>query len=321
MDGTVLGPSFDLNGGFTVERLIKAYGIAERALKGLPLKADLAIRWGEDVKDRFIKFMESKGRSKEYIRDVISYLDKYVSIISCPEDVIKLFSSCERGRDHLDKALRNLFNFYEVVESYPEDFLNRLRKAIPKIRTGVDYKEIEEPELIETFIKLKNYEFKYYVLYQVTLDSGLRQAHILHMLRAFNPDRLESLRGFSRYTLGLERGTKSGLYVYMRDETAKMVRELAESGNVPCRNTVKSFIHRHVELVKLKYVRKFAYNKMVLSGIPETVADFINGRKPRTIGGRHYMWLREQADQHYPKYIRYLKELTKKIQSYSHAMS
>jgi intergrase/recombinase len=52
---------------------------------------------------------------------------------------------------------------------------------------------------------------------------------------------------------------------------------------------------------------------MVMVGIPETVADFINGRSPRTVGGRHYMFLKTQADKYYPKYVNYLKELEEKI--------
>ncbi|MBS7609198.1 hypothetical protein KEJ19_01330 [Candidatus Bathyarchaeota archaeon] len=51
---------------------------------------------------------------------------------------------------------------------------------------------------------------------------------------------------------------------------------------------------------------------MLVSGIPETVADFINGRKTRTVGGIHYMFLRSQADQHYIKYANYLEAFSKK---------
>jgi intergrase/recombinase len=313
MDGTVLGQSCGLSGGFELERLIKAYEAAEKVLRGMPLDGDLTVKWNDEVRNRFIQFMEASGKSQEYIRDCLSYLDRHVHVISKPEDVIEVFNKCKRGRDHLDRALRNLFNFYEVVERFPEDLLNRFRKAMPKIGTSVDFKEVTEDDVIETFNRLNGYAFKYRVIYRVILDSGLREAHVLHMIRTFNLDRLENLDEFSRYTLGLERGTKRGFYAYMRKETAEMVKELVEKGDIPCRNSVKSFLNRHRELVKPKYIRKFSYNKMVMVGIPETVADFINGRSPRTVGGRHYMFLKTQADKYYPRYVNYLKELEEKI--------
>lgn len=48
---------------------------------------------------------------------------------------------------------------------------------------------------------------------------------------------------------------------------------------------------------------------MISIGVPETVADFIEGRTPKTVGGRHYMLLLRQAKQHYLKYEEYLREL------------
>jgi len=68
-----------------------------------------------------------------------------------------------------------------------------------------------------------------------------------------------------------------------------------------------------VNVVNPKYVRKFAYNKMIEAGIPESVADWINGRAPQTIGARHYMWMREQADQYYPRYAAYLNVLFSRL--------
>jgi len=70
---------------------------------------------------------------------------------------------------------------------------------------------------------------------------------------------------------------------------------------------------RGLPLVSPKLVRKFAYNKMVELGIPESVADWINGRTPRTVGAAHYMWIRRQADMYYPRYASYLDGLFKSL--------
>jgi intergrase/recombinase len=43
--------------------------------------------------------------------------------------------------------------------------------------------------------------------------------------------------------------------------------------------------------------------------VPESVADFIEGRVPKRIGPKHYMVLRRQADKFYSKYSDYLNNL------------
>lgn len=51
---------------------------------------------------------------------------------------------------------------------------------------------------------------------------------------------------------------------------------------------------------------------MVKLGVPESVADFIQGRAPQRIGAKHYMSLVKQADNYYGRYAGYLKSLKEK---------
>ena len=53
------------------------------------------------------------------------------------------------------------------------------------------------------------------------------------------------------------------------------------------------------------FFRKFAFDTRISEefGIPESVADFIQGRIPTRVGARHYTKLLRQADGHYKKYI------------------
>jgi len=61
-----------------------------------------------------------------------------------------------------------------------------------------------------------------------------------------------------------------------------------------------------------KYLRKFAFDKMIQLDIPESVADFIEGRVPTRIGAKHYMALARQADQKYRRYGDYVTQLRQK---------
>lgn len=61
--------------------------------------------------------------------------------------------------------------------------------------------------------------------------------------------------------------------------------------------------------VACKYLRKFAFDKMIELEVPESIADFIEGRVPQRIGAKHYMALARQAEKYYPRYAEYLEEL------------
>ena len=60
-----------------------------------------------------------------------------------------------------------------------------------------------------------------------------------------------------------------------------------------------------------KYLRKFAFDKMVTLEIPESVADFIEGRVAKRIGAKHYMALRRQADNWYGRYADYVSNFNR----------
>ncbi len=307
--GTVLGPSLLVKegiAGLTVDRLIKACEVAEKLLSGKPVELKEVVRWNEDVKREFIDFMKANSRDRNYIKDCVRYLDKYVSDIAEPRDIVEIFKKCKRERHHLDRALRNLLKFYKVVKGYSEEWIDKLKKAIPSVRVGVDLREPSEKEVVETFKKLENKPLKYRALFHVILDSGIRLSHAIQLINSFNEERLEKLDRFYRYAMGLEKGTKHTYYVYMRERTVEMLKRV--KGSKLTKSAVMSFLKRN-GLLSPKLLRKFAYNKMVMSGIPESVADFINGRKPRTVGATHYLFPRTQADEQYPKYLAYLDTL------------
>jgi len=62
---------------------------------------------------------------------------------------------------------------------------------------------------------------------------------------------------------------------------------------------------------KSKYLRKFAFDTMTSEelNILESVADFIQGRTPKSVGARHYMKLKRKAVEFYPRYAPYIEDL------------
>jgi len=58
------------------------------------------------------------------------------------------------------------------------------------------------------------------------------------------------------------------------------------------------------------FLEEFNFNKMIELEIPESVADFIQGRVPQRIGAEHYMALARQTNRFSGKYAEYLRDLT-----------
>jgi intergrase/recombinase len=48
---------------------------------------------------------------------------------------------------------------------------------------------------------------------------------------------------------------------------------------------------------------------MIELEVPESVADFIEGRVPTRIGAKHYLALARQSSKFYPRYNSYLEKL------------
>jgi intergrase/recombinase len=95
----------------------------------------------------------------------------------------------------------------------------------------------------------------------------------------------------------------------MTEATFKM---LAKAPLEPLGCQAASRYYTKMRFIQPKYVRKFAFDSMIGLEIPESVADFIEGRVPKRVGAKHYMALRRQADRFYSRYDKYLKKLREK---------
>lgn len=254
----------------------------------------------------FIDYLRVNGYYQTTIEDAIRYLDKYSVILREPQDVIGLFSNVKRAKRHVILAVRLLLNFYEVL-GYDKGYLDGLRNAIPKVRCGVDLKIPCETEMVDSLGKVENSPQKYNALYNLLVDSGLRLVEAVNLINGFEV--AEKIEGFYRCVIGEFRGNKQAYYGYFSEKTLKLVKDVCE------KLSPRTASHYFVKTgyVTAKYVRKFAFDKMIELEIPESIADFIQGRVPHRVGAKHYMALARQASKFYPRYGDYIQELRQKI--------
>jgi len=229
-------------------------------------------------------------------------LRRYVNEIKEPLDIISIFSEVKRGKRHLVLALRVLFNFYEAI-GVAKTSLDVLRKALPKTQSGVDLKIPSEAKIVESLRKLHKAPMKYQALYNLLLDSGLRLIEAVALINNFKGT--EKVNGFYRCELAMFRGEKQAYYGHFSEHTLQLISQVTRELN----ETAASRYYRKMGYVLAKYLRKYAFDKMIELDIPESVADFIEGRVPKSIGAKHYLALARQSSKFYPRYATYISKL------------
>jgi len=217
-----------------------------------------------------------------------------------------MFSKIKNGREHLWKGLRVLFNYLEII-GFSKDFLDGLRKALPRVQSGIDLNIPDEASIIESVRKLSFIPKGYDTLYNLLLDSGLRLVEAVKVLNEFK--NAEKINSFYRIPIGLFRGSKQAYYAYFTETTFQKMQVQKE----PIKPVNASHYFDKKGFISPKYLRKFAFDKMIELEIPESVADFIEGRVAKRIGAKHYMTLARQANGFYGKYAEYLNGLRAKL--------
>jgi intergrase/recombinase len=226
--------------------------------------------------------------------------------IATPKDIFRLFSEIKNGKEHLWKGLRVLFNYLDAI-GYDKDFLDGLRKALPKVQCGIDLQIPDESSIMESMQKLSFIPKGYDALYNLLLDSGLRLVEAIKVINEFKGS--EKINGFYRTNVGMFRSSKQAYYAYFTDATYQKLQGLAE----PIKPLNASHYFDKKGFISPKYLRKFAFDKMIELEIPESIADFIEGRVAKRIGAKHYMALARQANGFYGKYAEYLNGLRAKL--------
>jgi intergrase/recombinase len=248
-----------------------------------------------------MNWLQSEGYSKHWKRNIVYYLNRYVTVIKEPLDIIKMFSEIDGGKRHVVLALRTLFNFYEVM-GIEKGYADILRKALPKVKCGIDLKIPSEAEIVESLKKLGKAPLKYQALYNALLDSGLHLVEGIELINNFRE--AEAVNGFYRCELAMFRGKKQAYYAHFTERTLNLMKQVEEKLD---ERSASRYLGKY-GFVRPKYLRKFAFDKMIELEVPESFADFNEGRVPKMVGGKHYMALARQASKFYPRYAEYIEK-------------
>ncbi|WP_048084651.1 integrase [Archaeoglobus profundus] len=251
-----------------------------------------------------MKWLERKVEP-DTARFYIKYLDEYLmDSITDVQQVIEILSSIDSigKRRWFERGFRNLLNFLEI-KGYPLDFIERFRKAVKVENAGVREIFIDTNELLEAWRdKISRRSRKMQILFKLFVYSGVRGKQAVAMLNNFDPLKIVYKDRIARYPIAnISKGSKKGYWVYMPSKFAKELVDFIKSFNG--KMTKKTIDNMRFGRVSASTIRKWHLNFLIENGVPESVADFIQGRASLTVGSTHYLNKTKQADEWYSRVV------------------
>ena len=174
--------------------------------------------------------------SKDYIKTVLSYLDRYLTnrVIKNQKDILELINSVDRGKRQLCYSLRVFFNFLEEFDLIDKEFLNKLRKVVKIPRTNSDNYIPSDEEVIEAYKRIENEETK--IIFKLLAFSGIRISEASKLLSEFDRSKLMINGNIAKYSLSMFRETKNVFYAYMPKNFALELRKIKITKHGGCQD-------------------------------------------------------------------------------------
>jgi len=139
----------------------------------------------------------------------------------------------------------------------------------------------------------------------VLLVSGIRKVEVKYLLDNLDKLRIQKFGSFVKITLNYQRKTKNAYFCYL---PLDIYKKLSANYKLLSISALSSYIKRH-NLIPVKYYRKWFYTKCIELGVPESIADYYQGRSAIGVGSNHYLSRQMLADKNYSKIVRYLNQL------------
>ncbi len=248
---------------------------------------------------RYLTNRVKKGElSEETAKDYISALDRNLEHVFYPDELEELILNV-RG-DKFAKAVRNFLNYLEEKETTAINGidLDRWRKKAVIRRYQAREIFISDEELREAYYshirKIKDGEVE--LIFLALVYSGLRLRHVWEALRNFDPANVVKVNDkVCRYPVAFtSKGKKKAFWLYFPSWLE--IKPISKNYNYFEENII-------YKRVSANTIRKWNYNFLIFNGVPESVADFIQGRASVTVGSSHYLAKTKQADEWYSRIV------------------
>jgi len=186
-----------------------------------------------------------------------------------------------------------LFKYLIEVGTIKEEGCIHIRKQLRYNKKVIP--DTYVPTEIEVINTIDNLSPNSKILYEIYLFSGLRKIELNYVLSNYNKLTIQQFDGFVKISTNYLRKNKNSYFCYLPDFLFNKFKEYQKQLSI-C--TISCEIKRK-KLIPIKYCRKWFYTKCIELGIPESIADFYEGRVASSVGGNHYLSRQMLADKYY----------------------
>lgn len=245
-------------------------------------------------KNNFLKKNNSYNYQKQLIAKLPILFDKNQYSPTEFLNLVKIKQIQINSNERLIKLVRSILNFCE-----DEGLLNN--NQLIEIKSKIKSKPIIPDNFVPTDLEIKDsldkLSLKHKQLYLLFLTSGLRKIEGIYLLNNFNNLRYQEYSDYVKINMSYKRKNKNSYFCYLpRGIYIKLKVFFDKITIVALEQEIK-----RKKLIPIKYCRKWFFTKCVELGIPETIADFYEGRVANSVGSNHYLSRQMLGDKYYSK--------------------
>ncbi len=246
-------------------------------------------------RESFKNWLNAKDVSKTTKRDYYNALKRFFSTESVqrPQDFRKLDL-----RDKEERGLRNLLNYFEDedVDDVCGHTIQKWRRYIKIKKSNVFEVYVTDEEIQEAY---ESYPEDLKPIYKLLMYSGNRLSHVHKMLKTFDERNIVVDGEVAHYpSAAFSSGTKKTFQIYFPSSFITTLKSIDKVYGYDC--YAKRIRYNRV---CAKTIRKWHLNLMIKEGVTESLADFIQGRAPATVGSAHYLNKVQQSKEAYRKIV------------------
>ena len=225
----------------------------------------------------------SKSIYKNY-QKLLNEYKKSINLINC--------------RDINIKIIIRLFNYLKY-KGVPDDVIKSNRKLLLKKNKSIadNYVPTDE-EVKQTLSKLRPDLVPFYLL---LLFSGIRISEGKYLLTNISKLKIQTNNAYCKVGLNYAHHNKGSFFCYLPLCLYTQLSFVNKLGGLA------TYIARN-NLIPLKYCRKWFFTKCIELGIPESIADFYEGRVATSVGSNHYLSRQMLADRFYFQLVTYFEK-------------
>lgn len=214
----------------------------------------------------------------------------------------KHISNITLGRKDLVMSARSYLNFCEQQQLLENELILKYRSVLKLEKSRQDVYVPSDNEVLDNFKLISDKELK--LVYLVLVTSGIRFGECLEFLTSFDKSKFKVSSNIVSYNVSNLRKTKNINNIYLPLSVYKRLFYVSNSYD----GFRVKLVKKHATIT-LKYLRKWHYNFMLYNNVPESVADFIQGRSNKSVASSHYLAKSQQAEHWYSIIVSKLEAL------------